>query len=80
MLDEPAAGLNDSETQEMSILIRQICDLGITVLLVEHNMKLVMQSSDQILVLNFGSLLAQGTPEQIQNDPLVIQAYLGEEI
>jgi branched-chain amino acid transport system ATP-binding protein len=80
MLDEPAAGLNDSETQEMSILIRKICDLGITVLLVEHNMKLVMQSSDHILVLNFGSLLAQGTPQQIQKDPLVIQAYLGGEV
>lgn len=80
MLDEPAAGLNDSETQDMSRLIRKICALGITVLLVEHNMKLVMQSSDHILVLNFGSLLAQGTPEQIKNDPLVIQAYLGGEI
>jgi len=80
MLDEPAAGLNDSETRDMSRLIRQICDLGITVLLVEHNMQLVMQSSDHILVLNFGSLLAEGTPEQIQNDPLVIQAYLGGEI
>ncbi len=80
MLDEPAAGLNDSETRDMSLLIRQICDLGITVLLVEHNMKLVMQSSDKILVLNFGSLLAQGSPEQIQHNPQVIQAYLGGEV
>ncbi len=80
MLDEPAAGLNDSETRDMSVLIRKICDLGITVLLVEHNMKLVMRSSDKILVLNFGSLLAEGSPEQIQNDPLVIQAYLGGEV
>ncbi|MFK5984018.1 MAG: ABC transporter ATP-binding protein [Pseudomonadota bacterium] len=80
MLDEPAAGLNDSETRDLSKLIRKICDLGITVLLVEHNMKLVMQSSDQIMVLNFGSLLAQGSPQEIQNDPVVIQAYLGGEL
>ena len=80
MLDEPAAGLNDTETQQMSHLIRQICDAGITVLLVEHNMELVMNTSDQILVLNFGCLLAQGTPEQIQQNPAVIQAYLGGEL
>jgi len=80
MLDEPAAGLNDTETQQMSDLIRRICDAGITVLLVEHNMELVMKCSDQILVLNFGCLLAEGTPEEIQNNPTVIQAYLGEEI
>jgi branched-chain amino acid transport system ATP-binding protein len=80
MLDEPAAGLNDTETQQMSQLIRRICDAGITVLLVEHNMELVMKSSDQILVLNFGRHLAQGTAEEIQNNPAVIQAYLGEEI
>jgi len=77
MLDEPAAGLNDTETQQMSHLIQRICDAGTTVLLVEHNMELVMKTSDQILVLNFGCLLAQGTPEQIQNNPAVIQAYLG---
>jgi branched-chain amino acid transport system ATP-binding protein len=80
MLDEPAAGLNDTETQQMSHLIRKICDSGITVLLVEHNMELVMKTSDQILVLNFGHLLAQGTPDEIQNNPIVIQAYLGEDI
>jgi len=80
MLDEPAAGLNDTETQQMSQLIRHICAAGITVLLVEHNMDLVMSSSDQILVLNFGCLLASGTPEQIQNNPAVIQAYLGGDI
>lgn len=77
MLDEPAAGLNDTETQEMSQLIRRICDSGITVLLVEHNMELVMKTSDQILALNFGSLLAEGTPTEIQNNAAVIQAYLG---
>jgi len=80
LLDEPAAGLNDTETKEMRELIRRICDSGITVLLVEHNMELVMNVSDQILVLNFGSLLAQGTPEQIRENPAVIQAYLGGEL
>lgn len=80
MLDEPAAGLNDTETQQMSQLIRHICESGITVLLVEHNMELVMKTSDQILVLNFGCLLAKGTPAQIQKNPTVIQAYLGGEI
>lgn len=80
MMDEPAAGLNDTETQEMSQLIRRICDAGISVLLVEHNMDLVMKTSDQILVLNFGSLLAEGTPEEIQGNPAVIQAYLGSEL
>jgi len=80
MLDEPAAGLNDTETRDMGLLIRKICSQGITVLLVEHNMQLVMQSSDHIMVLNFGCLLAQGTPEQIQKNPQVIQAYLGGEL
>ncbi len=80
MLDEPAAGLNDTETQQMSHLIRKICASGVTVLLVEHNMELVMTSSDQILVLNFGHLLAQGTPDEIQNNPVVVKAYLGEDI
>ncbi len=80
MLDEPAAGLNDTETREMSDLLRRICDAGITVLLVEHNMELVMNSSDHILVLNFGSLLAEGTPDEIQKNPIVIQAYLGGEL
>jgi branched-chain amino acid transport system ATP-binding protein len=80
MLDEPAAGLNDTETREMSRLIRRICDAGITVLLVEHNMELVMKTSDQILAINFGSFLAEGTPAEIQNNPAVIQAYLGGEL
>jgi len=80
LLDEPAAGLNDTETKEMRELLRRICDSGVTVLLVEHNMELVMNVSDQLLVLNFGSLLAQGTPEQIRDNPEVIQAYLGGEL
>ncbi len=80
MMDEPAAGLNDTETLEMRSLIRRICEAGVTVLLVEHNMGLVMQVSDRILVLDYGSRLAEGTPEEIQNDPKVIQAYLGGEV
>jgi len=77
MMDEPAAGLNDTETVEMLSLIRRISDSGITVLLVEHNMNLVMQVSDRILVLDYGSRLAEGTTEEIQNNPQVIAAYLG---
>jgi len=80
LMDEPAAGLNDTETVEMRQLIRRICEAGITVLLVEHNMGLVMQVSDHILVLDYGSRLAEGTPQQIQNNPQVIAAYLGGEV
>ena len=80
LMDEPAAGLNDTETLEMRRLIRRISESGITVLLVEHNMGLVMQVSDRILVLDYGSRLAEGTPEEIQNNPQVIEAYLGGEV
>jgi len=80
LMDEPAAGLNDTETVEMRELIRRICDAGVTVLLVEHNMELVMQVSDRVLVLDYGSRLAEGTPEEIQKNPKVIEAYLGGEV
>lgn len=79
MMDEPAAGLNDTETREMLELIRRISESGITVLLVEHNMNLVMQVSDRILVLDYGSRLAEGSSAEIQNNQQVIAAYLGEE-
>lgn len=79
-MDEPAAGLNDTETVEMRELILRLKDKGITILLVEHNMGLVMQISDRVLVLGFGCLLAEGTPQQVQNDPVVIKAYLGEDV
>ncbi len=80
MLDEPAAGLNPSETDELKQLIRDLRDNhGISVLLIEHDMKLVMDISDHIFVINQGTPLASGTPEQVRNNPAVIKAYLGEE-
>ena len=78
LMDEPAAGLNDTETLEMCELIVRICDSGITIILVEHNMSLVMEISHHVLVLNYGELLAEGSPYNVQHNPEVIAAYLGE--
>lgn len=76
-LDEPAAGLNETETYVASSLIRAINAKGITVLLVEHDMKVIMNISDEIVVLNYGQKIAEGSPDQIQNNARVIEAYLG---
>ncbi len=78
LMDEPAAGLNDMETAQMAGLIYKIWNSGITVVLVEHNMDLVMDICDSIVVLNLGEKLAEGTPREIQENPAVIAAYLGE--
>ena len=80
LLDEPAAGMNPNETQELDELIKKIRDEeGISILLIEHDMKLVMSLSDRIFVVDYGKKIAQGTPEEIRNNPVVIKAYLGEE-
>ena len=76
-LDEPAAGLNPKETIEVDHLVRKIADSGVTVVLVEHDMKMVMNLSDRILVLDYGKKLAEGSGEEIRKNPDVIAAYLG---
>jgi len=78
LLDEPVSGMNPSETARFIRLVEKIGASGVTILLVEHDMPMVMEVSDRIVVLNYGRIIAEGSPAEIQNNPEVIRAYLGQ--
>jgi branched-chain amino acid transport system ATP-binding protein len=79
LLDEPVAGMNARETKELLAIISKIRKMGITILLIDHDMKFVMGLCDRIYVLNFGRKIAEGTPQEIQHNESVLEAYLGRE-
>ena len=79
LLDEPAAGMNENESAELMEFIALLRQTGYTILLIEHDMQVVMNISDRIYVLDYGSLIAKGVPDEIAEDPEVIKAYLGED-
>ena len=79
ILDEPAAGLNENETKELTDIIRKISKMGIGIMMIEHDMEMVMSLTDYITVINFGKEISQGEPSFVQNDPRVIEAYIGSD-
>jgi len=79
LLDEPTSGMGIEETKKVEKIIRQIHDMGITIVVISHDVKLVVDLSDWVTALNFGEKISEGIPTQIQNDPRVLEAYLGEE-